>query len=97
MQTEFDLEEPKGFNTHRHAHNPKERQLHDNFVKEYINGYLCANDIRDIVFTTSIGDPKEYLTDREKRIVISTIQWLGSPVGQGFLNSNGFVLQNDNK
>ena len=26
-----------------------------------------------------------YLTEREEKIVLSVIQWLGTPVGQGFL------------
>jgi hypothetical protein len=36
------------------------------------------------------GNPLEYLSEREKKIMISTIQWLGSPVGQGFLKECGF-------
>jgi hypothetical protein len=35
--------------------------------------------------------PNEYLTDREEKIVLGVIQWLGTPVGQGFLNR----LQNE--
>ena len=29
--------------------------------------------------------PNEYLSDREERIVLGVIQWLGTPVGQGFM------------
>ncbi len=35
--------------------------------------------------------PKDYLTEKEKRIVLSTIQWLGSPIGRSFLERCGFV------
>jgi hypothetical protein len=46
----------------------------------------------NIFFGTGKGGvrPADHLTDREKQIVLSTIQWLGSPVGQGFLNDCGF-------
>ena len=37
--------------------------------------------------------PNRYLTDDEKRVAISTIQWLGSPVGQSFLMENGFNIK----
>ena len=39
--------------------------------------------------------PDDYLSDREKNIVLSTIQWLGSPVGQGFLRDCDFELKNE--
>lgn len=29
--------------------------------------------------------PKDYLTEREEKIVLGLIQWLGTPVGQGFI------------
>jgi hypothetical protein len=28
----------------------------------------------------------EYLTENEERIVLAVIQWLGTPVGQGFIS-----------
>ena len=37
--------------------------------------------------------PKDYLTEREKKIVYSTIQWLGSPVGRNFLQNAGYELK----
>jgi hypothetical protein len=79
-----------GFKTYRHKDNPKEKEFHDKFLRHHNrDGY---NDMDNIVFGTGERGmrPAEYLTDREKQIVLSTIQWLGSPVGQGFLNSCGF-------
>ena len=29
--------------------------------------------------------PNDYLTDREEKVVLSVIQWLGTPVGEGFI------------
>tara|TARA_R110000796_G_scaffold250514_1_gene379591 strand:- start:7909 stop:8172 length:264 start_codon:yes stop_codon:yes gene_type:complete len=80
----------EGFKTYRHKRNPKEKELHDKFLKEHnIRHY---EDMDLIVF----GDkslslrPNDHLTDRERKIVLSTIQWLGSPVGKNFLFTCGF-------
>ena len=83
--------EVKGFKTYRHESNPKEKELHDKFIKEYIDceKWTCPVDL--LIFPSCML-PSDYLSDREKQIVISTIQWLGSPVGQSFLRDCGFSL-----
>lgn len=80
--------EVKSFKTHRHENNPKEKEFHDTFIEQHSG----SRGMDFIVFGQREGSmtPKDYLTDREKQIVLSTIQWLGSSVGQGFLNSCGF-------
>ena len=86
------MKEIKGFNTHRHEKNPKEKELHDKFLKEHNReGY---EDMDLIVFGHGSQGltPNDYLSDREKKIVLSAIQWVGSPVGQDFLRSCGFKL-----
>jgi CHAT domain-containing protein len=84
----------KGFNTDRHKNNPKEKELHDKFIEEYvIEKGFNIKILNRIIFGSSNNTqtiPRDYLSDREKRIVITTIQWLGSPVGQGFLKECGF-------
>jgi cupin superfamily acireductone dioxygenase involved in methionine salvage len=80
----------EGYKTHRHVQNPKEKELHDNFLKNHNRkGY---EDMDLIVFGHGSQSmrPNDYLSDREKKIVLSTIQWLGSPVGKGFLRDCGF-------
>ena len=78
----------KGNKTHRHSNNPLEKKLHDSFIKHHIN------DIEMICVDSDDGmEPNRYLTDDEKRIVISTVQWLGSSVGQGFLEEIGFKIK----
>lgn len=80
----------KGFKTHRHEQNPKEKEFHDKFLIEHDRkGY---EDMNLIVFGHGSRSlrPNDNLTDRERKIVLSTIQWLGSPVGQSFLNECGF-------
>lgn len=82
----------KGYKTYRHAQNPKEKELHDKFLKNH------NEDADLIVFGhTSQLIPNDYLTDRERKIVLSTIQWLGSPVGKSFLKDCGFNLSNQSK
>lgn len=47
-----------------------------------------------IVFGQKEGtsmEPNDRLSDREEKIVLGVIQWLGTPVGRGFLNECGFV------
>jgi len=81
----------KGNKTYRHESNPLEKKLHDNFIK-----YKTVEDLSMISLASDDGmKPNRYLTDEECSIVISTIQWLGSPVGRAFLSENGF--QHDNK
>lgn len=43
-----------------------------------------------IVFGQKEGigmEAKDFLTDREEKIVLAVIQWLGTPVGQGFISA----------
>lgn len=79
----------KTFKEHRFTNNPKEKIFVDEFIKQHNHGV----DPDLIVFGQKGNSmsPKDYLSDREKDIVLSVIQWLGSPVGQGFLDSCGFV------
>lgn len=88
-----------GFNKHRHEHNPKEKEIHDKFKKEYIESKNSPNSIDRLIFghpSNSLA-PKDYLSDREKQIVLSAMQWLGSTVGQCFLNSCGFIDENSKR
>lgn len=74
---------------YRFKDNPKEKEFHDKFKELFEQNTLSA-----IVFgwkDDRQNYPKEYLNEREEDICINIIQWLGSPVGQGFLNSCGFV------
>tara|TARA_R110000851_G_scaffold47424_2_gene115165 strand:- start:15686 stop:15946 length:261 start_codon:yes stop_codon:yes gene_type:complete len=84
----------KGYKNYRHSQNPKEKEFHDKFLKEHNSQY---EDMDLIVFGhgSQSFSPNDYLTDREKKIILSTIQWLGSPVGQGFLNECGFIVKDD--
>lgn len=77
----------ESFKSHRFDQNPKEKELVEKFLESYSD--YGMTDL--IVFGhTPNGTPLDRLSEREVNIVLSTIQWLGSPVGQGFLKSCGF-------
>jgi hypothetical protein len=86
------MEKIEGYKTHRFEKNPIEQKLHDTFIKDNNREGYCDMDL--IVFGHPHDSllPRDYLTDKEKKIVISTVQWLGSPVGQEFLSKCGFKL-----
>lgn len=89
----------EGFNTHRHSTNPKEKELHDKFKKSFLKPHYSYNAIDRLVFghASKFHNPKDFLSDKEKRIVVSTIQWLGSSVGSGFLRDCGYHKEEDLK
>ena len=79
----------ESFKINRFASNPVEKQLHDSFIKNH----STDKDMGFIIFGPADSNstyPADYLSDREKQIVLSTVQWMGSPVGQHFLQENGF-------
>lgn len=79
-----------GFKTYRHKQNPKEKELHDKFIEWYMEG----DGLTDlIVFPPANKDQtraESTLSDREKRIVITMVQWMGTPLGQSLLRECGF-------
>lgn len=55
---------------------------------EVFNERTYLENIDLIVFGQKPGtsmEANDNLTERERKIVLSTIQWLGTPVGQSFL------------
>lgn len=80
----------KGNKEYRFEDNPKEKEFYEKFIEMISNEGSDA--IHSIIFShDKYGKPKEYLTDRERDICSNLIQWLGSPVGQGFLEECGFT------
>jgi len=82
----------ESFKTYRHSNNPKEKELHDKFKDDHIHEPYI-----DFIIFPPKDDyqnyPIEYLTERDKRVMLSTIQWLGSSVGTSFLRECGFKLE----
>jgi len=78
----------EGNKVYRHEQNPEEKRFHDEFIR--IHGH--DNTLSAIVFAPAEGGlrPSEYLTEREEKILLSAMQWLGSPLGQSFLREMGY-------
>lgn len=70
---------------YRFKDNPKEKEFHDKFIEMFENKDMTLSAI---VFGYKNGQsiPNRYLTEDEKNICLNIIQWLGSPVGQSFLD-----------
>lgn len=87
------MSEIKSYKEHRFEQNPQEKIFHDKFKEEHID-YKYGGNIDFIAFPPrkdgSLNYASDTLSDREKSIMLSTIQWLGSSVGQGFLRDCGF-------
>lgn len=83
---------------YRFKDNPKEQEFHDKFKEMFERNNMAKTALSAIVFGWENDRQdclKEYLTDKEEDICLNLIQWLGSPVGQGFLDSCGLVPKND--
>ncbi len=86
------MENTESFNKHRLNDKNKQEVIQVDVAKK-----TFKNEIPDlIVFGTkqgTSGTPKEYLTDREKQIMLTTLQWLGSHVGQSYLKECGLLTE----
>lgn len=72
-----------GFNDHRLKPNDDYYKKEIDFVKAINNEMKFShNYLAQIV---NNPDHKEWLHEHEEQTVLSVIQWLGTPVGQGFL------------
>ena len=78
----------EGFTTYRHAENPREKELHDEFVHQF-----NRKEMQSIAF----GKSKRILREQEQRIMVSTIQWLASLQGIYFLRSVGYCEEKEFK
>jgi len=74
------------FKDHRlnkeHKYYAKEIKALEVFNSDYLEY------VNHIVFGMKKGtgmEPNDYLQGREEQIVLAVIQWLGTPVGEGFL------------
>lgn len=72
----------KGLSSYRYSDNPLER--------EFAKAWQFANDtsyplLDYLMDEENKGKPNPPLTEREWKVANTLIQWLGSPVGQGFL------------
>lgn len=86
----------RGYGTHRLKRDDKyhadEVRLSDEFAK--MNGEY-PNLLEQIVFGNDTHCV--ILDDHEKRLAATIIQWLGTPVGKGFMRNCGWTCDEDTK
>jgi len=80
----------QGYHSYRLPTNPIENIFAEEWEKE--NARTLGTDLIDILFNPSYREHSWYLetylaTDEERRIAATIIQWLGSAVGQSFLET----------
>jgi len=80
-----------GYNAHRLKENDPYHAKEVTFVKEFNKEISYNNDyMNQIVYKNRRSNnllqiEYDYLTEEEEKIVLSVIQWLGTHVGQSFL------------
>ena len=77
----------KGRKTYRHKGNPAEEKIHNLFVERFGEWPHMEQIVHD---TDGRGEVSFGLTNRDKEMIITAIQWIGSPVGQAFMRDCGF-------
>lgn len=83
-----------GFNNHRITRKDPYNQKEELFV-DIANRY-AGSDPNFLARIVTHGDRPDYLTKREEMIIMSVIQWLGTPVGQGFLEQVESIHKKEN-
>lgn len=74
-----------GFRTHRFADNPEEQRFAEAWETSNAQG-------RTLTYLLCIGDQRFPIpaSEHDEMVAATVIQWLGSPVGQGFLRGLGY-------
>ena len=86
------MENTESFNKHRLTEKNKQEVTNVAVAKEILCDEKAIAD--QIIFgTDKYGHPNEYLTEREKQIMLTTLQWLGSSVGQSYLQQCGLLKE----
>jgi len=75
---------------YRFETNEMEKIFHDKFKGKFENDNTTLSAIIFGWEDKYQKYPNKYLTETEEDICLTLIQWLGSPVGQGFLDDCGY-------
>ena len=84
----------KSSRKHRFKEHPKEKYFHDKFKIVFEQSYEAKKILSGIIYGWKDSEqtvPNNLLTENEENVCLNMITWLGSPVGQEFLHSCGFV------
>lgn len=75
----------RGIRQYRFDSNPLERRFAEAW--EELNNTYNHKGILNYLLTEDSNNPNFEITDREREVAATVIQWLGSPVGQKFIDS----------
>lgn len=78
----------KGLKQYRFKNNPEERRFAEAWEKQ--NNPADSQADSSLAYLLSPDSQKESVSDRDREVAATTIQWLGSPVGQAFLRDLGY-------
>lgn len=73
-----------GKSTHRLSSNPLEQAYHDAWIEENKEGPCKGAGLLQWLLGEN-NKPAYGMTDRDALVAATVIQWLGSPVGKGFI------------
>ena len=74
----------KGRSQYRFKNNPKEQIFAEVWEDQNTQNGECRG-ILDYLLAKDPNHPMGEVTDRDREVAATVIQWLGSPVGQSFL------------
>lgn len=75
----------RGLHEHRFEDNPEEQRFAEAWANKNHNGRHLA----DLLTCIPVRQPPAP-SERDEQVAATVIQWLGSPVGQGFLRDLGY-------
>jgi hypothetical protein len=82
----------KGLSQHRFRDNPLEERFSKAWERENVSradGSLNGSGTLDYLLAINPNFPAGEVSERDREVAATVIQWLGSPVGQGFLRDVG--------
>ena len=77
----------KGFSQYRFSTNPDEQLFAEEWEEHNTSheGKVDGSGILDYLLAENPNDPRGEVTDRDRRVAATVIQWLGSQCGKCFL------------
>ncbi|MBE3143813.1 MAG: hypothetical protein IMZ61_07815 [Planctomycetes bacterium] len=78
----------KGLHQYRFKDNPLEEAFAlawDQINRSYVDNKLDGRGTLDYLLAKNCNDPRGEVTPRDREVAATVIQWLGSPIGQSFI------------
>jgi hypothetical protein len=90
----------KGLHQYRLEQNPNEEVFAKTWEERNISKITKNIDGRstlDFLLAINSNEPNGEVTSRDRKVAATVIQWLGSPVGQGFIQECQEIINQNNK